>query len=96
MLEKLLAAILALTAALESRAGATASTASAGASAAVVTVEQAREVMKTLMDTKGKDAVIAALAHVGAKKLGDVKPEDLGKIVAKANELLKATAENLF
>jgi len=52
----------------------------AGAPLSGPTVEQLRDQLRALLDSKGKDAVVAALAAVGAAKLSDVKQADYTRL----------------
>jgi hypothetical protein len=51
------------------------------------TVESLRDSLKLLLDSKGKDAVIDALARVGATKLSEVKAETFVKLAENIVEL---------
>jgi hypothetical protein len=106
MIEKLLqdviAALNANTAALLARpAGAPAAVAASAPAAAPAapaaakhTLEQMQARCKELMEKKGKDALVAVFTKMSAKKLSDVKEADYGKLDAEITGAL--AAENLF
>ena len=63
--------------------------------AATVTVEDVKKVMQVVIEQHKKTAEAReCFTKVGAKKLGDVKPEKLGELKGLLEALIPAAAEN--
>lgn len=75
------------------RGAAGSSKASTGKKAAAqedLSIDDVREVLKELVEVKGKEVMVEALASVGAGKLADVDESQYGELVEEAKRLMEA------
>jgi hypothetical protein len=90
LLQDLIAALNANTAAHKGAPAPAAAAAAAPAAPAGLTQEQMQAKLKALMDAKGKDVVVKIFAEMNAKKLSDIKAEQYAILDAKVAAAMTA------